>query len=160
MLQQDYRQPISISINTYMEGAGDINGEGLLRVKWGCAANNSQRMWKGCYVRKLIKSKSADNNLIVPDVLAIENGMPISEGDNGGDTTSVIISEESDVLFEARIDLPTVNHTEAGNRGNNTKLVKITTTIDAAIKKQCFRVVFRSLFLIKRSRVGVGCHYE
>ena len=71
--------------------------------------------------------------------------MPISEGDNGGDTTSVIISEESDVLFEARINLPTVNHTEAGNRGNNTKLVKITTTIDAAIKKQCFRVVFRFL---------------
>jgi len=26
---------LDIGINTYMEGAGDINGEGLLRVKWG-----------------------------------------------------------------------------------------------------------------------------
>ena len=58
---------LDIGINTYMEGAGDINGEGLLRVKWRCAASNIQRMWKGWYVRKLIKSKSADDNLIVPD---------------------------------------------------------------------------------------------
>jgi len=62
-------------------------------------------MWKGWYVRKSIKSKSVDNNLIVPDVLSIENGMPISEGDNGGDITSVIVSEESNVLFEARVSV-------------------------------------------------------
>ena len=66
MLQQDFRQPISISINTYMEGAGDINGESLLRVKWGCATSNIQRMWKGWHVRKLIKSKSVDNNFNSP----------------------------------------------------------------------------------------------
>ena len=45
---------LDIGINTYMEGTGDINGEGLLLVKWGCAASNIQRMWKGWYVRKLI----------------------------------------------------------------------------------------------------------
>ena len=39
--------------------------------------------------------------------------MTISEGDNGSDTTSVIVSEVSDVLFEARVNLPAVNHTEA-----------------------------------------------
>ena len=32
-----------IGINTYMEGEGDINGEGLLRVKWGCAVGSIQR---------------------------------------------------------------------------------------------------------------------
>jgi hypothetical protein len=48
-----------------------------------------------------------------------------------------MVSEEADVLSEARVNLPTVNHTEAGNSGNNTR-VKITTTIDAAVKTQCF----------------------
>ena len=76
-----------------MEGAGNINGEGLLRVKWGCAASNIQRMWKGWYdVRKLIKSKSADDNLIVPDAISIEDGMPISGGDN--DIAILIIPTE------------------------------------------------------------------
>ena len=67
--------------------------------------------------------------------------MPISGGDNGGDTTSVMVPEEAYVLsvvgYEAVVNLPTVNSTEAGNSDNNTK-VKITTTIDAAIKTQCF----------------------
>ena len=98
---------LDIGINTYMEGTGDINGEGLLLVKWGCAASNIQRMWKGWYVRKLIISKSADDNLIVPDAISIEDGMPVSGGDNGGDTTSVMVSDEADVLSEARVNLPT-----------------------------------------------------
>ena len=67
--------------------------------------------------------------------------MPISGGDNGGDTTSVMVPEEAYVLsvvgYEAVVNLPTVNSTEAGNSDNNTK-VKITTTIDAANKTQYF----------------------
>ena len=47
-----------IGINTYMEGEGNIHGEDLLCVKWGCAVGNIQRMWRGWYVCKLIKSKS------------------------------------------------------------------------------------------------------
>ena len=43
---------LDIGINTYMEGEGDINGEGLLCVKWGCAVGSIQRIWRGWYVRK------------------------------------------------------------------------------------------------------------
>ena len=38
-----------------MEEADDVSSDGLLRVKWGCAASNIQRMWKGWFVRHLIK---------------------------------------------------------------------------------------------------------
>ena len=115
---------LDIGINTYMEGAGDINGEGLLRVKWGCAASNIQRMWKGWYVRKLIKSK-------------IEDGMPIKRGDssdivptteddkdsilaatdkigtnllgnselNNGDSVELLIADEIDINLPDEIDI-------------------------------------------------------
>ena len=46
---------LDIDISTYMEEADDVSSNGLLRVKWGCAASNIQRMWKGWYVRHLIK---------------------------------------------------------------------------------------------------------
>jgi len=50
-------------------------------------------MWKGWYVRKLIKSKSADNNLIVPDAISIEDGMPII---NWGDSGDIVPTTEDD----------------------------------------------------------------
>ena len=40
-------------------------------------------MWKGWYIRKLIKSKSADDNLIVPAAISIEDCIPINGGDSG-----------------------------------------------------------------------------
>jgi hypothetical protein len=48
---------LDIDISIYMEEAEDVNvsNNGLLRVKWGCAASNIQRTWRGWYVRHLIK---------------------------------------------------------------------------------------------------------
>ena len=46
---------LDIDISTYMEEADDVSSNGLLRVKWGCAASIIQCMWKGWYVRHSIK---------------------------------------------------------------------------------------------------------
>ena len=46
----------NVDISIYMEEAlDDVSSDGLLRVKWGRAASNIQRMWRGWYIRHLIK---------------------------------------------------------------------------------------------------------
>ena len=113
---------LDIGINTYMEGAGDINGEGLLRVKWGCAASNIQCMWKGWYVRKLIKSKSADDNLIVPDAISIEDGMPINRGDSGDIVPTTEDDKDSILAATDKVGINLLGSSELNN-GNSVALL-------------------------------------
>ena len=114
---------LDIGINTYMEGAGDINGEGLLRVKWGCAASNIQRMWKGWYVRKLIKSKSADDNLIVPDAISIEDGMPIINWGDSGDIVPTTEDHKVSILADTdKVGINLLGNSELNN-GDSVELL-------------------------------------
>jgi len=115
---------LDIGINTYMEGAGDISGEGLLRVKWGCAASNIQRMWKGWYVRKLIKSKSADDNLIiVPDAISIEDGMPINRGDSGDIVPTTEDDKDSILAATDKVGINLLGSSELNNGNSVTLLI-------------------------------------
>jgi hypothetical protein len=37
---------LDVDVSIYMEEADNVSSDGLLRVKWGCAASNIQCMWR------------------------------------------------------------------------------------------------------------------
>jgi len=85
-------------------------------------ASNIQRMWKGWYVRKLIKSKSADDNLIVPDAISIEDGMPINRGDSGEIVPTTEDNKDSILAATDKVGINLLGSSELNN-GDSVELL-------------------------------------
>jgi len=81
-----------------------------------------QRMWKGWYVRKLIKSKSADDNLIVPDATSIEDCKPINGGDSGDNVPTTEDVKDSILAATDKVGINILGSSELNN-GNSVELL-------------------------------------
>jgi len=75
-------------------------------------------MWKGWYVRTLIKSKSADDNLIVPDAISIED-VPINRGDSGEIVPTTEDNKDSILAATDRVGISLLGSSALNNRNSD-----------------------------------------